>query len=51
MNITPYHTYESCHALTNIASGNSEETAVVADLGGIELFIGFTKSKIYDIAE
>ncbi|KAM3145419.1 hypothetical protein pb186bvf_002463 [Paramecium bursaria] len=51
MNITPYHTYESCYILTNIASGNQEETAVVADLGGIELFIELTKSKIFDIAE
>ena len=51
MNITPYHTYEACYALTNIASGDSEETAVVEDLGGIELFIGLIKSNIYDIAE
>ena len=50
-NITPYHTYEACYSLTNVASGDSKQTATVADLGGVNLFVELTKCNFYDIVE
>lgn len=49
--ITPQLTLEAAWALTNVASGTTQQTQTIIDKGGIALFCKLLSSPYTDIAE